>query len=413
MKKKSISLLITSFFISSLFLVSFSQTADSVLLGPGSAQACFYRLADGQKTMVSYNDWNLSVSVRPSAFPSNPLPGTTIRINEAFGTNVYIIPSQLPADFATPLDTTGLSGWSRLHDSEIQLNLGALNTTRNLSNPFDFGWGVYNSSTKNVVGDSLFLITGPNGLCKKLWIEQLVWDTMWVIKTCNIDGSSPYTFQISKKQYNAKNFVYLDVRQSLLLDKEPNKTDWDLLFLKYMSPASQGATTILYGVTGVWTNEGIQVNQISGIPSQSAQPDGLYSSSLSEIGFDWKAYNGSTMSYDIPDTLTYFVKDRQNQIFRINFTAYSGNSSGKIYFNISPYAANAVLENNFLFIRLYPVPANDYLMAEGLSEKTACYDLSGKQVMWLQNGENNLSALPAGMYCMPVSDGRVLRFIRR
>lgn len=413
MKRNCVFLLLTSFFICCISLISFAQTADSVLLGSGSAQACFYRLADGQKTMTTFTDWHLSVSVRPSAFPSNPLPGTTIRINEAFGTNVYIIPSQLPPDFATPLDTAGFSGWSRLHDSETQLNLGALNTTRNLSNPFDFGWGVYNSSTKNVVGDSLFLITGPNGLCKKVWIEQLVWDTMWVIKTCNIDGSSPYTFQISKKQYNTKNFVYLDISQSLLMDKEPNKTEWDLLFLKYMSPASQGGTTILYGVTGVWSNEGTLVDQISGVSSQTAQPDGQYSSMLSEIGFDWKSYDGSTMSYVIPDTLTYFVKDRQNQVFRLNFTAYSGNSSGRIYFNISPYAASNVVENNLPLVRLFPVPASDRLMVDGLTAITPCYDLSGKEVMTLQNGENNLSALPAGMYCMPLSDGRVLRFIRR
>ena len=390
-----------------------AETSDSVLLGSGSAQACFYKLSDGQKTYTPFNDWHICVSVRPSAFPSNPLPGTTIRMNEAFGTSVYIVPNQSPAGFSSPLDTAGFSQWSKLHDSESSLNLGGLNGTRNLSNPFDFGWGIYNSSTKNVVGDSLYLITGPNGLCKKVWVEQLIWDTLWIIKTCNVDGSAPYTFQISKKQFQNRNFVYLDLAQAVVMDKEPNKTDWDLLFLKYMAPATQGGTTLLYGVTGVWSNEPTTVNEISGALHGIAQPDGNYSQNLSEIGYDWKTYNGATMSYDIPDDLTYFIKDRNNQVFKLYFTGYSGNSSGRIYFNFSPESVSSLQETAISSLRFFPVPATDFMTIEGLKDSAPFYDLSGRYAGILQNGLNNLSHLEKGMYIVSHPAGQGFRFILR
>jgi hypothetical protein len=66
---------------------------DSVSTGMNDTAMVFYSLATKQKTYSSNVDWHLAVSVRPTQFPEHPLGGTTIRINEANGVQVFISPN--------------------------------------------------------------------------------------------------------------------------------------------------------------------------------------------------------------------------------------------------------------------------------------------------------------------------------
>ena len=58
-----------------------------------------------------------------------------------------------------------------LHNSDTSWNYGAFISTQS-NDMFDYGWGVYNIQTHNIVGDSLFIIKTINGNWKKLFIKR-------------------------------------------------------------------------------------------------------------------------------------------------------------------------------------------------------------------------------------------------
>ncbi|HLP21314.1 MAG TPA: hypothetical protein VK174_13470, partial [Chitinophagales bacterium] len=194
--------------------------SDSAQTGEEARLTTFYSLATGQKTVVRNDDWHLAISIRPTQFPENPIGGTTIRMNEPIGVNVYYVPNASAAEFNT-LDASTYKHWTKLHDSDININDGALNSNRDRSNIYDFGWGTYNAATHHVVGDSLYLIELPNQQVKKLQVIILNRDTAFDIKYSNLDNSDTRIIHIGKKDYLGKKFVYLNLSSDAVMDKEP------------------------------------------------------------------------------------------------------------------------------------------------------------------------------------------------
>ncbi len=58
-----------------------------------------------------------------------------------------------------------------------------------------------------------------------------------------------------------------------------------------------------------------------------------YSTSLSEIGWNWKKLNTSTLKYDVEDSTVYFVKDRSGDTWKVVFTGFVGSSAGQYMFS--------------------------------------------------------------------------------
>ena len=171
---------------------------DSATTSADNTGMTFYSLQTGQKTVAANNDWHIAVSVRPSLFPDNTLQGTTIRINEAFGVQAYLIPGFTADSFYVPIDTVGFHIWERIHDSDSVLDQGAFNTGKNIA-VFNYGWGVYSGPPNhNVDGNKIYLVQLPNRSLKKVWIQELDRDTAWDIKVANLDNSNLETLHFAK-----------------------------------------------------------------------------------------------------------------------------------------------------------------------------------------------------------------------
>lgn len=353
---------------------------DSVTLGSGTTEMVFYQLSTGTKTSVSNTDWDLAITVRATQFPGAPLGGTTIRINEANGVKAIYVPNTDAAGFNT-LDTTGWQGWTRLHDSDTAIDEGALNSNRS-SNIFDFGWGVYNSGSHNVVGDSLYLIQLRDGSLRKFLVTDLDKDTAFNIQYANIDNSGLQNVHIGKKAYLGKQFVYLDMASNTLRDKEPLATAWDLQFLKYAATDVMPDTT--WPVVGVWANKNNMVAEARGVDVQNNDYwSYTFSDNLNTIGWDWKAFNQQTMLYDIDDSVAYFVKNG-NLYYKVVFTGYSGSTAGKINFYVVDLnSATAIKEVSANGFTMFPNPSNGQVTVSSNSviSSVIVTDLSGKVII--------------------------------
>lgn len=354
---------------------------DSVSIGAGYANMVFYNLATGAKTEVSNTDWHLALSIKPSPIPpsGNPQDGAAIRFNEQLGMTVFVAPQGDAATFST-IDTTGWSAAARLHDSDSKMIEGALNSNRNLSNPFDFGWGIYNQTSHNVVGDSVFIISLPGGVVKKFIVEGLIKDTAYSLKYSNLDNSDLQQIEIRKSLYINKNFVYLNLLDNTIHDKEPLNSDWDLQFLKYTGLNIQGLPA--YPVTGVWTNKGATVAEATGMDLQSTDYSGqTFSTEMNTIGWDWKTFAGS--GFVMTDSLIYFVKTQQAKYFKLVFTGFGGSGNGMFRFYKQDLGATGLDEVKNLEWSLFPNPVGNQLFIRNdeKMDDVKIFDLMGKVVL--------------------------------
>ena len=92
-----------------------------------------------------------------------------------------------------------------------------------------------------------------------------------------------------------------------------------------------------------------------------------------------------SFSYIIENSRCYFIKDFDNNIFRIYFTEFEGSSTGKISFNITQMNSSvSTNDKNNSTINVYPNPASDNVNIVtntlDLNSQINIYDISGKLI---------------------------------
>jgi len=101
------------------------------------------------------------------------------------------------------IDTSGLYSWPILNNGDDDWENGAFNRN-SLGHP-DYGWGVYNEFTHDVVGDSIYVIKLVNGAYKKLWIVDKASSlNIYNFKYANIDGTNEQSIELENNNYNKK-----------------------------------------------------------------------------------------------------------------------------------------------------------------------------------------------------------------
>ena len=184
--------------------------ADSISMGAGYADEIFYCLENGVVKISPRSSWDIAFSTDPMS--------STILVNEGYGIELYTYPSGDQAAWDA-VDTSGISDWPVMFNSDTSWYYGAFD--RNDKGHPDYGWGVYNTQTHDVVGDSLFIIRLSDGTVKKLFIEKRAAMTnSFSIKYGNIADAGE-TKEISCGTYSGKNFVYFSLGSGEVLDIEP------------------------------------------------------------------------------------------------------------------------------------------------------------------------------------------------
>ena len=154
---------------------------------------------------------------------------------------------------------------------------------------------------------------------KKIEIDTVT-NYFFRIRSANLDNTNDTLIEINKD--NDFNFVYLSLLTNSILEIEPIKDAWDLLFTRYTTKLISGNDTIPYGVTGVLINyladTEVALDTISNFSNIDYDMIGNYyfSNHQDAIGYDWKAYDGQ---YTVNPEKNYIIKNIQDNYFKLRF----------------------------------------------------------------------------------------------
>ena len=259
-----------------------------------------------------------------------------IRINSVNGVELYMVPNATKEDWETvSINTGSIDFWDDIHNSDTSWVRGAFNV-QHTSDPFDLGWGLYDFTTHDVIGDSIYVVKLSDDSYRKLVIEDLT-DEVWTLKYADLDGGNETNLVIDQNDYPYRNFIYYSFLNEEVLDREPNRGSWDLLFTQYESYVTQDTAQQYYPVSGVLSNLNTKVAEVHDVDVNTEDySNANFATSMSEIGYDWKEYDFGESAYVVEEDLVYFVQTQKGDIYKIVFTGFGGSSNCLLYTSPSP-----------------------------------------------------------------------------
>jgi hypothetical protein len=379
---------------------------DSTLMGSGTGNDVFYNMTNSTVATVSNVNWHMAFSVQASAFPTNPANGAAIRVNSGGnGTILRKLDNANAANWRT-IDTTGLYALPQLLDSDSTWNLSAFTAGYKISSPFDFIWGTYSQASHNLSGNKVFILSNPAGSWhKKVFVKELTYDTAWTVIISNVDNSDSNTIYIKKSSYPNKLFVYYNASTNQLIDREPVKTAWDLLWTKYVTWVTSQQGSGYYPVSGVLRNPAVTVEQNNGKKCNEVWLNNRTSTvnpSISTIGYDWKTFTGT--AYAITDTFVYFIKAQDGKTYKMTFVSFAGGPLGKSTFNVYE-ATTGISEIDAHQFSVYPNPSSGIFSIESELSISGIdvLDVQGKTVFSKKDANLiDISGLAKGIYVIRI-----------
>ncbi len=361
-------------FLFFLFLSKVYSQNNNISMSAGYANQVFYSMQEGETQNINNGDWDLAFSIGNYS--------SSIRINDGMGVELYNYHLGDTSDWNNINQNIINMLSSPLNNSDTSWMIGGFDIN-SVPGGFDFGWGVYNIVNHHVVGDSLFIIKTINGNWKKLWIQNLA-SGEYNFKYSNIDGSNEFVTSLKKSDFQDKLFGYYSIDQNNTIDREPLSVDWDVTFTKYITSV-QGMP---YSVTGVLSNINVKVAEANNVTPATYYNfnNHIFQNEINTIGYDWKTFDMSSFSYILNPNVCFFIKDQEENIWRLYFNSFEGSSTGNVSFNTELISTAAVEEGNQNNnITIYPNPASDYvnLICESSKKDNIIYisDLNGKIVL--------------------------------
>ncbi|MBC7383733.1 MAG: T9SS type A sorting domain-containing protein [Bacteroidia bacterium] len=410
----------------------FSQTNDSLSMLSGTPLDIYYNLTTGHRDTVRNNNWHIAFGMRRALPPYQTMQAATIRINE--GRSVEIYKSNTTISNWSTFDTAGWMGWPSFYNNDSTWDIGAMNQSRNLSNPYDYGWGQYSQSSHNVEGNNIWLIaitTSPNPndpkTLKRLAVHKIAFDSMWVFTLSNVNGSDSTTITINKAAFAGKMFAYLNVLSKTVIDREPMLNTWDLLFTRYKTQVTMFGQTLMYPVMGVLQNPAVTSVKLEAADARNTAPANtlVFKKNYNQVGWDWKTITTSPGPWPIRDSLAYFIKVGVNKIQRLVFTDYYADGSKQfIKFNKKEFIVTGTETVNKVnpTVTIYPNPAGQQVNITATFNmkvnklNVRLFDVTGREVIneLYDNVNGSFSAklitasLKSGLYFISLdADGMV------
>lgn len=265
----------------------------------------FYSLS--QDTIVSTNlktDWDLAFE--------NGATGYHVKLNSAKAMYAY---NTGQTTFSLVTDTSGF-GTNKKCDSP----------TGNLDSTAFNGW---ESSFPVFVLDRGYSSSGIHQGFKKIQLlSSGVSDYSY--KVAELNGAGEVTVSVPKN--NAKNFSCLSLNTNQVVNVEPDKENYDLLFTQYTHVYSNPYSTYL--VTGVLINpDKVKVAAINDKPFSEIELNDTiqhpFSSFQNAIGYDWKFYDLPNSVYIVYPSKCYIIKDVQGYFYKLHFIDFYNQSGQK------------------------------------------------------------------------------------
>ena len=272
-------------------------------LGPDYRHQIFYSLKQGE--VISQNiktDWDLAIS-------SN-IQNLDIRINTsraaAWKTNSYNFDQSYDLNSAT---------W--LCDSPDG------------NNDSSALFGIINNEIYII--DKGYSFSGNHTGYVKFAVESSTSNSCF-IRYGSLDNSFDTVVEIIKNQNF--NYISYSFSQNTVVDVEPEKNNWDLVFTQYTHIFYNPRTPYL--VTGVLINEAnvlVAIDTINSFENISNENLNQYSfnNNRDVIGYNWKSYDMNAGEYSINTNLNYILNDKDGRYFKLHFIDYYNSSGDKGY----------------------------------------------------------------------------------
>lgn len=404
-----------------------SWVADSIIAGNAYKNRVFYSLESGQVGTFEFNNRDFLVDVNSFS--------ASIRINGGFNAALYRYTAGDTSAWAS-LDTAGLAAgtnFTRCYDDAFEYFPSAFESTTN--GGASYGWGEYSGPPLHiVVGTKLFVYktvgtgTAPSQVWKKVWIVKK--DAgKFTVRTADLNGANDHTFEIDATQGAGSNFVYYSFDTDKTYTDEPNADTYDIIFTKYEGYINNNPVPpSRYALSGVNNNLGVYASRAFNIPEDDAAFANfpITDSSYATIGDSWKGLYG--MAYATHDSTSYFIADRNNNLWQLAFTKFytgSGANIAKYVFKKRKLATASIEENvNTGAWTVFPNPAAEQVSVVFTANvadnaQFSLIDLNGRTVLaenFASNkGVNQYSVdlgsknLPAGVYVATLRAGNVLK----
>jgi len=365
----------------------------TVITGPGYENQIWYDLENGEVESAPLNNWDLAFEIS----------GFTASIRANLQKGLIVFQSPYTASEWDNLDTTGMgANWTRLKNDPSDWSRGAFNL--HPTSDFDLGWGIYNPVTHTIAGDSLYVISLPNGTYKKLRLDALAGGTYYFTYS-DLDGNSEVSAELDKDNFAGKNFGYFSLESGESIDREPLSEEWDITFTKYTADLEG----LSYPVSGVLHNYEVDVADVSNSSENDPWEIG-FSPEIDAIGYDWKSFDFST-GWELDTDRSFFIRTLEGDVFELVFTGFEGTSTGLYEFGISAFSSLNTSEARHAEMKLYPNPiASGQVTLTGdfsFGDRLELFDMRGKLIreMNIQNRNTetfSIDELEAGTYLIRV-----------
>ncbi|MBI5914071.1 MAG: T9SS type A sorting domain-containing protein [Bacteroidetes bacterium] len=307
-----------------------AQELQEMNSGAGYNFQSYYSLATGEEEQVSNNAWDLAFSVGAT--------DAGVFINESSGSNMgqplpmIELYDAITTDFGSQPNPSLLEDY-QLFNAEKSWSKGALNEAADPTDPLDFGWGILDPATQNITGERVFVVKLRNGQYRKLQVQSLI-DGTYTFRYANLNGTGEATKTISKTDHAGKVLAYFSFTTGGTVSVEP-AGGFDLFYCRYVTPFYNPGTMEYepVAVMGILSGYGVQVAQANGVDPATVSYDDWVdslSADIDVIGYDWKAFSGSTWLLYLDRA--YFVKTLDGNIWKINFIDFGGSLTGTTIF---------------------------------------------------------------------------------
>lgn len=376
-----------------------AQELHAVEMGAAYANEVFYSFNTGVVKTSPRGIWD--IAFHTSAFSAG------IIINEGNGVELYAYPNASNEGWNT-FDTTDKASWKRLYNQVANWETGAFNY--HATGHPDYGWSVYNVNNHDLVGDSLFLIKLADGTYLKLdIIKKLSTQNQYEIRFAEVNGANEQLVTLSVGDHTSKVFMAYSFTNGVV-DREPDANLWDLVFMRYHAFIDG----LYYPVIGVLRNPATEIAEARLVEPGFNDWSSLdYETGADVIGHDWKTFDMQTFEYIIEDSLYYFVKAQNGNIYKLTFDDFTV-PFGITTFYTEMISALSVNDDVFNTTLLYPNPATSSLkMQLPFGEKSTVIfnNLMGEEIAHYQfdNGTSqtiDLSTFINGTYLVTVISGK-------
>jgi hypothetical protein len=409
-------------------LVAQTVLNDSAIMGPGYANQVYYDVKTGTKSNAAVNNWDIA---HTSVSRDN-----CIRANHMSGLRVFQYPKGKTDAWAS-FDTTGWASWKPAWNDIHDHNKGAFNLYNDMSK-WKFGWGTYDVNSKEVTGDSLYLLAwagmAPGTYSKfvKFWpvIQKANGDM--VFKYANLDGTGEKMDTIYQSSATGKMYKYYKFTGAGKPDREPISDNWDISFNRYyeLTPNPSTGALEMYPVMGIESKRGTRTAKVFGRPFSSVNADSIwlvgdYSKSfkndLTGIGSGWKTFSGT---WSLNDTMSYIIErfrsgSNDTSYWLLHMTGFTGSSSGKIKFSrMALRNSLSVKDPLFGTVKIFPNPASTmfYITLDmpkakicnvavtTIEGKTLISETLNTQTTWNAYAISSEN-IPAGIYLLKIQSG--------